>query len=305
MAARAPRPPKPKNAPTVYQAPAVHKAFQLLRLVAQSPQSLGIVELAERLGYSKSTTHGLVHALLRDGVLTQGPGGRKLFLGPAIAELFFSNWHQEQVVELAQPLLNAVRDAVNETAILGARIRNRVLIMASAEAIDSFKITVPLGATIPLFAGAVGKVFLADENPEAAAAFIRETGLPRYTAATIATPETYLRELARVRAQGHAFDVEEYLPGIRAVAAALHNRRGLPTAIWVVGLAANMTTDKMRRIAAVVMQTAERLRAALDESALPAAPGDGDRRRGRAASPPPRRRPASSPPTGAGRSRAS
>jgi DNA-binding IclR family transcriptional regulator len=263
------RPRRKKSAPTVYKAPAVHKTFQLLRLVAQSPQSLGIVELAERLGFSKSTTHGLVHALLRDGVLTQGPGGRKLFLGPAIAELLFSNWHQEQVVELAQPLLNAVRDEVNETVILGARIRNRVLIMASAEAIDSFKISVPLGATIPLFAGAVGKAFLADENPDTAAALIRATGLPRYTERTIAAPEAYGRELARVRAQGYALDLEEYLPGIRAVAAALHNRRGLPTAIWVVGLAAHLTAEKMERIAAVVMQTAERLRAALDENGLP------------------------------------
>jgi len=83
--------------------------------------------------------------------------------------LLFSNWQQEKVVEQAQPLLNDIRDAINETVILGARIRNRVLIMATAEAFDSLKISVPLGSTIPLFAGAVGKVFLAEDNPISAA----------------------------------------------------------------------------------------------------------------------------------------
>jgi DNA-binding IclR family transcriptional regulator len=248
-----------------YKAPAVHKAFQLLRTVAQSPQSLGIVELAQWLGYSKSTTHGLVHALLREGVLAQGPGARKLFLGPTIAELLFSNWHQEKVVELAQPQLNAVRDAINETVILGARIRNRVLIMATAEASDSLKISVPRGSTIPLFAGAVGKVFLAADNPDSAAAQINAQGLPRYTPYSITDPEAYGKELDRVRAAGHAVDIEEYLPGIRAVAVALHNRRGLPTALWVVGISANMTAAKIEKIAVIAMEAAESLRGLLDE----------------------------------------
>jgi DNA-binding IclR family transcriptional regulator len=261
----------PRNAPSAsrpvagYKAPAVHKTFELLRTVAHSPNSLGIVELAHCLGYSKSTTHGLVHALLREGVLSQGPGGRKLFLGPTIAELLFSNWHQERVVEQAQPELNAIRDAVNETVILGARIRNRVLIMATAEAFDSLKISVPLGSTIPLFAGAVGKVFLAAESSENVAALIGAQGLPHYTPRSITDPKAYGKELERVRAEGHAVDIEEYLPGIRAVAVALHNRRGLPTALWVVGISANMTLEKIERIAALAREAAGKLRGLLDE----------------------------------------
>jgi DNA-binding IclR family transcriptional regulator len=250
-----------------YKAPAVHKAFDLLRIVAQSPKSLGIVELAQRLGYSKSTTHGLVHALLREGVLTQGLSGRRLFLGPTIAELLFSNWQQEKVVDQAQPLLNDIRDAINETVILGARIRNRVLIMATAEAFDSLKISVPLGSTIPLFAGAVGKVFLAEDNPDSAAAQINAPGLPHYTPRSITDPKAYWKELDRVRAEGHAVDIEEYLPGIRAVAVALHNRRGLPTALWVVGISANMTTAKIEKIAAIAMEAAGKLRGVLDQDA--------------------------------------
>jgi DNA-binding IclR family transcriptional regulator len=256
---------KDNNQPAGYKAPAVHKAFQLLRSVARSQKSLGIVELAQQLGYSKSTTHGLVHALLREGALTQGTGAHKLYLGPAIAELLFSDWHQEKVNELAQPILNDIRDSISETVILGVRIRNRVLIITTAEASESLKISVPVGSTIPLLGGAVGKVFLSDETPDHAIQLIQKHGLRRYTPRSITDATEYLMELDHVRAQGHAVDIEEYLQGIRAVAVAVHNRRGLPAALWVVGISASMDTDKMKKIADIAREKAEKLRYELDE----------------------------------------
>jgi DNA-binding IclR family transcriptional regulator len=72
-------------------------------------------------------------------------------------------------------------------------------------------------------------------------------------------------ELEQVRAQGYALDIEEYLQGIRAVAVALQNRRGLPAALWVVGMSANMDMDKMIKIAEIVKEKAEKLRSDLDE----------------------------------------
>ena len=60
-----------------YQAPAVKKAFQLLKVVAASRKELGLSELAQRLGFSKSTTHGLIRALLQAGALDQSPKQKK------------------------------------------------------------------------------------------------------------------------------------------------------------------------------------------------------------------------------------
>jgi len=249
-----------------YKAPAVHKAFQIIRAVAQSPKSLGLVELSRQLGYSKSTTHGLVHALLREGVLTQGAGGRKFFLGPAIAELLYSSWDQDKVRALAEPILNEMRDTINETVILGARIRQRILIIATAETHQSLKISVPVGSTIPLIAGAVGKAFLAKESTEDVVSLLGEHGLRSYTAASITDIYQYLEELAQVRKQGYAVDIEEYLPGIRAVAVALDNLRGLPVTLWVVGISTNMDDDKIGQIALIAKEKALELQLLLDDA---------------------------------------
>jgi len=242
-----------------YKAPAVHKAFQLLRAVAESENGMRLVELAARVGCSTSTTHGLVHALLREKALIQGDDPHKLFLGPLIADLAFTDWNYAKVSRLAQPIIDGVRDHVQATVFLGVRIRTRVMITATAEATESFRISAPAGTTIPLFAGAAGKVFLAQESAERIVELAGERGLPQYTAHSIVDMEDYLAELHRVRSQGYAIDYEEYLSGIRAVAAALHNRRGLPMAIWVVGIARNMRLTRLRQVADITVAAAKDL----------------------------------------------
>ncbi len=247
-----------------YRAPAVHKAFQLLHAVARSPQRLGIVDLAQRLGYSKSTAHGIVHALLREGALAQDPSTRKLFLGPAIADLLFCDWHPETAARTAQPILNALRERIHKTVFLGVRMRHRVLIIAAAEAPEGLRISAPVGITIPLLAGAVGKVFMAAEDPRRARQLIAEIGLPRFTSRSMTDMATYLSELEQVRSRGYAVDIEEYIDGVRAVAAALQNRRGLAAAVWVVDFSSGMPRGQIRQIAAATTVTAEELRAELD-----------------------------------------
>jgi DNA-binding IclR family transcriptional regulator len=247
-----------------YKAPAVHKIFQLLRVVAESPKMLGQTELVRELGYSKSTTHGLIHALLREEALAQEPDGRKFYLGPAITDLAFSNWNYFKTAETAQPFINDIRGQIGETVFLGGLIRKRVLIMASAEAEVPIKISAPAGTTIPLFAGAVGKVFLAEINIDRVRQMIKEKGLPRYTQGTIVDEEKYLAELEQVRAQGYATDNEEYIPGIKAVAVALKNRKGPSLAVWVVGLSSTMSSAKIDQIIDAVLKTSESLRTALE-----------------------------------------
>jgi len=247
-----------------YQAPAVHKAFRLMRAVAESRGRIGLTDLALKLGYSKSTTHGLVHALLREGALSHGPNGRDLFIGPAVADLTFSSWNYLLITELAQPAIDTIRDRTRQTVFLGVLIHHRVLIMATAEADEPLKISASPGTTLPLFAGAVGKVFLAGREPETVKALIREKKLPRNTRRSIVTETEYLDELARVRAQGYAIDDEEYLTGVRAVAVALENSIGPPMAVWVVGLTSTMGTEKMREVIDVTTETVDKLRIRLD-----------------------------------------
>ena len=67
-----------------------------------------------------------------------------------------------------------------------------------------------------------------------------------------------------MRRQGYAVDEEEYLPGVKAVAVAVGNQRGLPLAIWVVGFADAMGKNAVPEIVAETGRAAARLRESLD-----------------------------------------
>lgn len=242
-----------------YRAPAVLKAFRLLEAVASARGAMTLSELARRLGYSKGTLHGLIGALLDCEALCESPRGRGYAIGPAVVELAFRSRNFFRIVEQAQPVLDSLRDRIGETVCLGVLSRTRGLIVATAEAAKPLKISAPPGTSIPLLAGAVGKVFLAGLPRARAVSLIREQGLLPYTPQAITDRKRYLQELETVRRQGFAIDREEYLPGVRAVAVALGSPAGLPLALWVVGLAETMNEAALQAIAAAMQGAARRL----------------------------------------------
>lgn len=256
---------KPKKSiPSGYQAPAVGRAFQILKRVAESRDEFGLSEIAHELGYSKSTTHGLIQALLNAEALDYDGDRKKFILGPAIMDLAFGNWNYIRARELAQPHLDELRDRIGETVLLGGLSRHRGIIIAVSESTRPLKISAPPGTTLPILAGAVGKIYLSRFKDEDAAQIIRQHGLKKYTPASIIDETAYLRELARVRKQKYALDTEEYLPGINAVAISLGNKAGLPLAIWVVGFAGSMKSGNTPKIVTDMLVTAEKIRKSIN-----------------------------------------
>lgn len=250
--------------PNGYRAPAVHKALQVLKLVSASNKGLGLSEIAKTLGYGKGTTFGLIQALLDDGMLNQDPETKKLFPGPTPVELSLRSWNYLKINKTAQPLLDDLRDTTGESVFLGARNDDRALIIAAADTTKPLRISAPPGESIPLLAGAVGKIFLSLMDDHKIIELIRAQGLPRFTARSITDETAYLEEIEKVRRKGYALDKEEFMSGLWGVAAGLKNFRGLPMGIWVVGFASAMDESVIHRIADIIVPVSHELKDLLD-----------------------------------------
>ena len=243
-----------------YKAPAVQKAFLILRAIATSPEALGVSELAKLLRFSKSTTFGLTQALAKEGALKQTAGKKKFLLGPEIFELALRDWNYLKMSQKAQPILNELRDNIKETVFLGVMSQGKALILATAESTEPVKISAPRGTVIPLLSSAVGKAILSQFSDDQVRERIDTFGLKPFTPKAITDVDTYIAELAEVRKKGYAFDDEEYMTGVKAVGTSLKNARGLPMAIWVVGFASSMTGVKIPLIAKQIMTSAEKIK---------------------------------------------
>jgi len=231
-----------------YQAPSVKKAFQILRLVADSAQGVGISELARGLGISKGTVHGITAALEDLGAIKRDSRTKRYSLGLTLFELGRLAYAQVDLKDLARPILEELMEKTQESVFLGVLNGDHVTILDIVESRHDLKITSPIGTILPIFAGSTGKVFLAAIKEERARKIIALKGLPKYTDHSITDPGLYMEEIRRVRQEGHAIDDGEYIMGVRAVTCPIKTDHHLISAIWVVGFNASMDDDKMRVI---------------------------------------------------------
>lgn len=238
-----------------YTAPTVGKTFRILKSISRSPQGLTISELSQHLGISKSTVHGIAAALGELGAITREPESRRFHLGPTLFELGRAAYSRIDVTSVARPHMQHLMDQTRESVFLGIRNQAHVTIVDSVESTNDLKITSPIGTTIPLLAGAVGKIFLAEMAEDRVAALLKK-GLPRFTERSITDPRHYSRQLQQARQVGHAVDDEEYIPGVRAVAAPIRSDHDLLAAIWVVGFTPSMGDGKLQTVAEATMAAA-------------------------------------------------
>jgi len=231
-----------------YEAPPVKKAFQILRLISDSEDGLGVTDLSRGLKISKSTVHGITSALEDIGAVIRDDGTKRYKLGFTLFDLSRKAYSQIDLRDLARPIMEDLMDRTQQSVCLGVLNSEHVTILDVVESRQDLKITTPVGTKIPVLAGATGKVFMAWMADEQAMKFVWGKGLTRYTENSIINPAEYFQEIKAVRQNGYATDDEEYILGVRAVAAPVTGHRTLLSAIWVVGFKASLDDEKMNTV---------------------------------------------------------
>jgi DNA-binding IclR family transcriptional regulator len=251
-----------------YGAPSVKKAFAILSAISASKEGLGVSELAKNLKMAKSTVHGMTSALEELGAVMRDPLTKKYKLGFTLLEIGRSAYSQIDLKTSARPVIEELMEKTQTSVFLGILNWGHVTILDIVEARQDLSITAPVGSTIPLFAGAVGKVFLASMADEEAAKIIKSKGLPRYTENSIVDMKLYYKELEQVREKGYAVDDEEYILGVRAVAAPLIGLGQLRSAIWAVGFKAGLDELKMKTLTGKTQKAAQAISGRIQEQLM-------------------------------------
>jgi len=97
-------------------------------------------------------------------------------------------------------------------------------------------------------------------------AMIREKPLPRFTEHSITDPERYLEAVREARVRGYATDDEEYISGVRAVAAPIPDGLQLKSALWVVGFKTTLDDRHMRALIRATKDAARRITDEIDRA---------------------------------------
>jgi IclR family acetate operon transcriptional repressor len=235
----------------------------MLLVLRAEQHGKSITELSRDLEIPKSSAFQIAATLVHHGLLECDAETRRYRPGDQLIALAGGARGRPDVAALAVPHLQALAEDTGLTALLGLPSAHGVVLAGRADSPQPLSVSAPVGYELDRMAGAFGKVFAAALDDEQRRSLLR-AGLPRYTARSIVKFADMERELERVRRHGVATDVEEYLDGIRAVAAPVLDAGGqVVAALCVLGVAARLKRARLNEAAGRVKEGAAALSADL------------------------------------------
>jgi DNA-binding IclR family transcriptional regulator len=226
----------------------VERIARILEAAAASPGGVRLIDAAKLLDAPRSSIHSLLKGLIGVGYLEERDG--RYVIGKGLQALLAP--HQTSwLVDLASDDVTRLSRDIGETTLLGIQAGDSIVYIFQAESSQSIHYTAKLGERRLLYPTSMGKLFLAAMGDHALSAFLRtHAGLD---AARIQA------ELEQIRHDGVAYNREETVKGVTAVASPIIGRDGAPlAAISVVGPVYRME-DELPRAAEKVCSVAAKL----------------------------------------------
>jgi DNA-binding IclR family transcriptional regulator len=212
----------------------VDRAARILKALASGPRRLGVSQLADQLGMTRPTVHGLLQTLQAHGFVEQDRDSDKYQLGAGLLHL--GNSYLDHNELRARSLVHADRLATRAQAAVRVGVLHgpAVVVVHHVFRPDAAFQVLEVGAQLPLHASALGKAMLAFADPSVLDDLFEEP-LPKLTSRTLA-PGALRTELETVRERGFARERDEAVLGESSVASPIFDHSGHAVgAIGVVG----------------------------------------------------------------------
>jgi DNA-binding IclR family transcriptional regulator len=199
----------------------VARTLELIELFAQERRPMPLTELAQGLGAPMSSCLALVRTLVARGYLYEVRRRAGYYPTPKLHALCGLIQSGDPWMERVRPQLAALRDAANETVMLGKIQDGAVLFLDMAESTHPVHYATRPGVRRPLHTSAVAKAILARLGSAERESILEDVGYERYTDRTLLTRQALLDEIERTAARGWAENAGESVADLTGLAVAL------------------------------------------------------------------------------------
>ncbi len=234
----------------------IDRMMHLIDTLVRHPSPANLKQLALETGLHPSTAHRILAVMVENRLVDRiEPGTYRL--GIRLLELGNLVRMRLNVRQEALPHMQRLHDDIRETVNLSVRQGDEVVYVERVSGSGlMMRVVQAVGTRAPLHATSVGKVFLADDGPDAANAYAQRAGLTRLTDHTLTDPAVLGAELEQVRALGYAIDREEAEKGVSCIAAGIRDDEGN----LVAGLSVSAPSDRLDEAwCALVRDTAKQV----------------------------------------------
>lgn len=233
----------------------VDRTLGVLLAFSRETPWLGVTELSERLGLTKSAIHRILRSLLAHGMVTQDLETRAYALGFRVLALAAGVPGEANLRQICRPHMRWLRTATDETIGLYVIAGDVRMCLEELESQQPLRMAAGVGRCFPLDAGASSKALLIEgsANPEL---WRRATG--RASAEQRAHLEA---DLERLRTVGYSVTRGETVAGSASMAAPIRigGRNEALAALSIAGPASRFADAQVERHAPLLLEAVERI----------------------------------------------
>ena len=212
-----------ESAPAVPTVQVIERMFNLLEVLASREEPVSLKEISEKTGLHPSTAHRILNDLTI-GRFVDRPEAGSYRLGMRLLELGNLVKARLSVRDAALAPMRELHKQIQQPVNLSVRQGDEIVYVERAYSERSgMQVVRAIGGSAPLHLTSVGKLFLADEEPQRLRSYAARTGLAGNTRNSLTQLPALERELNQCRQLGVARDNEELELGVRCMAAGIYD----------------------------------------------------------------------------------
>lgn len=240
----------------------VEIAMTVLRALEEGRGPMSLTQIAVACGMGVSKAHRYLVSLGRIGLIAQSRSSSLYDLGPSLRRLGMESLRRMDEVGLASEHLPGLRDRTGHAVNLAVWGDHGPVIVRWDYGYYALPITVRVGATMPLFASSIGRVYLA-HLPETLTGPVLHAELEEAT-----SPRPTDREFARIRKtvlrEGVALTSGGVVPGVTSLAAPVFAAgESLPLAVAIALPAREATSSVVADVTTALLEATATMSAEL------------------------------------------
>lgn len=232
---------------------AVDRSIAILQSFTADQPLMSVIELQKKVGLSRPTLYRLLHTLASRGLIQAEGDPQRFRLAHGVMSLAHVWLKALDVVNVARPILEELRDRTGETAALFRLQEDRGICILECESRHVLSISRGIGDSLTLAQGATGKAMLAFMEGDRQSEFLAR--LPKDASRT--QLEDALRTTKRT---GYSTSRGEIFLGAVAVSAPYFDHRGsVVGSIGLYGPSARVNDDSVAEFAKLVMEAGRKI----------------------------------------------
>ncbi len=242
-----------------YLVPGLMRGLAVLDAFTPDRREMSLSDIARRLDLSRSAAFRTVYTLTHQGFLLKDERRQTYTLGPAVLRLGHGYMAARELVQIALPELERLRDETDWSTHLGARDGRMVLYLLRVPSRMGMGSIVHVGSRLPAAMTTMGRVLLTDLDEVSLVKLYRDESYAQAPGGAPRNMTELTAQWKRDRAGGTVVQIGSFERGMASVAAPVRDMSGGIVAA-VNATRARQADDRIEdRVVAAVTATASRI----------------------------------------------